>query len=111
MATTKDFMDYVNDQIQKLGEITNKKMFGEYMLYYKQKPILLICDNTVYVKQIQAALEIFENYNIEPNVGTPYDGAKPHYVLDVEDPDLAIDMIKALYDVLPMPKPKVKKKT
>lgn len=109
MATTKDFIDYVCEQVRYAGNISNKKMFGEYMVYYNNKPVFLVCDNTVFVKQLPEALELFSSYDRTPEVGVPYNGAKPHYVLDVDDSDLAIDMVKLLEKILPMPKPKKKK--
>lgn len=56
-------------------------MFGEYMVYVNEKPILLVCDNTVFVKQ----LEILSDLLGENDVGAPYDGAKPHYIIDADD--------------------------
>lgn len=109
MATTKDFIDYVCEQIREVGNITNKKMFGEYMVYYNGKPVLLVCDNTVFVKQLPEVLELFSSYDRTPEIGTPYNGAKAHYVLDVDDVDLAVEMVKLLEKILPMPKPKKKK--
>lgn len=50
MATSVDFINYVCEQIVGVGDIRYRKMFGEYMVYVNYKPILLICDNTVYVK-------------------------------------------------------------
>lgn len=108
MATTKDFIDYVCEQIREAGNITNKKMFGEYMAYYNGKPVLLVCDNTVFVKQLAEVLELFNSYDRIPEIGIPYNGAKPHYILDVDDVDLAIDMVKLLEKILPMPKSKKK---
>lgn len=50
MASTKEFVEYVCDQIEKF-DVRNRKMFGEYMIYVNQKPILLICNDTVFVKK------------------------------------------------------------
>jgi TfoX/Sxy family transcriptional regulator of competence genes len=50
MATELDFIEYVCDQINDVVVTRHKKMFGEYMVYVNDKPILLVCDNTVYVK-------------------------------------------------------------
>lgn len=106
MASNADFIQFVSDQVAPVGNIRYRKMFGEYMLYCNDKPVLLICDDTVYVKQIQATMEIFAAHGIAPDSDIPYDGAKPHYILDIENTDLAIDMTRELARVLPMPKPK-----
>ena len=50
MSTSKEFVEYVCEQIHKIGFLRYKKMFGEYMIYVNDKPILLVCDNTVYIK-------------------------------------------------------------
>jgi hypothetical protein len=60
-------------------------MFGEYMVYVNDKPILLVCDNTVYVKKLDCLAEIMPG----AETGFPYSGAKEHYLLDIEDPDLS----------------------
>lgn len=50
MSTTQDYIEFVFDQIDKMFNIRYRKMFGEYMMYINEKPVLLICENTVYVK-------------------------------------------------------------
>lgn len=109
MATGLDFIEFVCDQVAALGDVSYKKMFGEYMVYHNARPIFLVCDNTVYVKQLPATADVFAAHDITPDVGTPYAGAKPHYVLDIENVDLSVDMARTLGRVLPMPKSKVKK--
>ena len=49
MATSMDFLTYVFDKITVPGEKCYKKMFGEYMVYIDDKPVILICDNNVFV--------------------------------------------------------------
>lgn len=51
MATTVDFIEFVCEQIHCNFSVRYKKMFGEYMVYVNDKPILLVCDNCVYVKK------------------------------------------------------------
>jgi len=105
MATTADFIEYVCDQIEDLGQIQYKKMFGEYMVYVNDKPILLVCDNTVFVKTLTCLNELM----ISADKGYPYDGAKEHYVLDIDNRDLVRRVILALLPVIPLPKSKKKK--
>lgn len=81
MATEKSFVEYVCENIKFGGEIKFKKMFGEYMIYADAKPVLLVCDNTVFVK-ILPETAIFEG---DCDKGYPYDGAKEHYVIDPDD--------------------------
>ena len=50
MATTTEHLEFVLEQLPPLGSIRRRKMFGEYMIYLNDKPILALCDNTVFVK-------------------------------------------------------------
>ena len=105
MATTADYIEYVCGQIDEAGAVRFKKMFGEYMVYVNDKPILLVCDNTVYVKT-QPCLD---GLMVSADKGVPYDGAKEHYVLDADNKELALAVVSALEIVTPVPKPKKKK--
>lgn len=109
MATGLDFIEFVCDQIAAVGDVSFKKMFGEYMVYHNARPIFLVCDNTVFVKTLPDVARVFAAHNITPDVGTPYPGAKLHYILDIENVDLAVAMARTLAQILPAPKSKVKK--
>jgi len=52
MATTKDYIEYVCEQVRGAGTLRYRKMFGEYMVYCNEKPVLLVCDDTVFVKML-----------------------------------------------------------
>ncbi len=60
MSTSKEFVEYVCEQIHEVGFLRYKKMFGEYMIYVNDKPILLVCDNTVYIKKIRLLGRTYE---------------------------------------------------
>ena len=106
MATSVDYMEFVCEQIHGVGEIRYRKMFGEYMVYVNDKPVLLVCDNTVYVKMLDSIADKMNN----AETGMPYDGAKEHYILDVEDSDFAKEVIIILEKITPIPKPKKKRR-
>lgn len=106
MATTPEFMQFLYDQVKSAGNISGKKMFGEYMLYCDGRPVLLICDNTVYVKQLPDVAAIFSTHNITPPTGIPYPGAREHYILDADNGDLAIAVVRKMAQITPMPKPR-----
>jgi len=109
MASSKEFIEFVADQVANAGDdIRYRKMFGEYMLYCAGRPVFLVCDDTVYVKQIPETMAIFASHGILPDAGVPYNGARPHWVLDIENTDLSVDMARELARVLPLPKPKKK---
>ena len=50
MATSKEYIEFVCEQLEGIENVTYKKMFGEYMVYVNAKPIFIVCDNTVTVK-------------------------------------------------------------
>lgn len=105
MATTADYIEYVCGQIEGVGAVRFKKMFGEYMVYVNDKPILLVCDNTVFVKMLPCLDALMEN----AEKGHPYNGAKEHYILDIDDAAFAKEIVAALEPVTPIPKPRKKR--
>lgn len=105
MATTEDFIRFVADQVADAGIVRYRKMFGEYMVYVNDRPVLLVCNSTVYVKKHEVVNEIMK----DAQTGVPYTGAKEHYILDVEDTPLALEAIAALVAVTPIPVKKKKK--
>ena len=105
MATTKDYIEYVCERLHGAGGLRYRKMFGEYMVYVNDKPVLLVCDNTVFIKCLPAVEPLMQG----AQRGLPYEGAKEHYILDIDDTDLARQVVAVLETVTPLPKPKKKK--
>jgi TfoX/Sxy family transcriptional regulator of competence genes len=106
MASDIDFLNFVIDQIKNVGIITHKKMFGEYLVYVNQKPVVLICDDTVYVKILNCVKPYLEN----AERGFPYNGAKEHYIIDVENSELLSIIVKEIEKVTSIPKKNKNKK-
>lgn len=102
MATTVEYVEYVCEQLMGIGEIRYKKMFGEYMVYLNNKPVLLVCDNNVFIKK----LECIEDLMKDADTGIPYKGAKEHYILDIDNSDFCKAVVIELEKVIPIPKPK-----
>ena len=100
MATSKEYMEYVCEQLRDIDGVTYKKMFGEYMVYVREKPVLLVCDNTVLVKEVPELAELMR----DAPEGYPYDGAKLHYLLDIEDRELTSRVIAILEPITPLPR-------
>ena len=94
MATDLNYIKYVVEQID-LPDISFKKMFGEYMIYYKAVPVLLVCDDCVFVKILKETTEILGD---DCEQGYPYGGAKLHCVLDIDNSDLARQTAIAVYN-------------
>ena len=104
MATDLSYIQFVIEQLR--GEdATYKKMFGEYMVYVEGKPVLTVCDNTVFVKEVKELEEIMA----EADRGYPYDGAKECYILDIENAELVEKVVGILKEVIPVPKKKIKR--
>lgn len=101
MATTINFINYVCEQLNGIGEVSYKKMFGEYMVYVNDKPVIIVCDNTAFVKK----LECIEKFMEKAQTGFPYKGAKEHYILDIDSPNCK-DIVIEIEKVTPLPKRK-----
>ena len=106
MASTLDFIEFVCQQIAPVGNIRYRKMFGDYMIYANDKPVIIASENIAYVK----ILPCIESLMTSAEKGFPYDGAKEHYILDVEHTENAIQVITLLEQATPFPKKKNKKK-
>jgi TfoX/Sxy family transcriptional regulator of competence genes len=100
MATTPDYVEYVAAQVADCGLVRYKKMFGEYMVYVNEKPILLVCDNSVFVK----ILPCLDGLMSDAERGFPYDGAKEHYILDIDNAELTRTVVAVLETVTSLPK-------
>lgn len=84
MSTTQDYIEYIFDQIDDSWNKRYKKMFGEYMVYINDKPLLLVCDNTVFIRKLECIKELIP----QESTGFPYEGAREHFILDIEDNEL-----------------------
>ncbi len=105
MATSQSYINYICEQLEGIGEIRYRKMFGEYMVYVNDKPVITVCDNTAYIKK----LDCIENLMKESSVGCPYEGAKEHYILDMDDREFSRMIISKVEEVTPLPKKKKSK--
>lgn len=102
MATSKEYHDYIVECLSKVGDITTKRMMGEYCIYYQGKLIGDLCDNRLLVKQTDTSIRLLKNCNLE----YPYEGSKTlmYVVEDFEDTDLMKELLNGLYAELPEPK-------
>ena len=98
MASRADFVQFVAEQCGGAGEITAKKMFGDYGIYCDGKIFGLICDDCFYLKPTEAVRPLLRTVELQP----PYDGAKDYfYISDVDDRDYLTAIIKATIPALP----------
>lgn len=104
MATTKEYVEYVCQQLDGVGDIRYKKMFGEFMVYVNNKPVIIVCNNSAFVKK----LDCIEQMMKSAQTGYPYKGAKEHYILDIDNSDFCKEIISKIEEVTPIPKPRKK---
>ena len=103
MDTGPGFIDYLCDQLRGVGTIRSRKMFGEYMIYCNDKPVLIICEDRPMVKQLPVLEPLLGDHPTAP----PYEGAKPHYVLDPDDGETLREAVRLAEEVTPLPKKRV----
>ena len=105
MASSREFVDYVCDRLASAGHIRARKMFGEYCLYYDEKPVAFICDDELFVKPTDEG----RAYIGEPEEAPAYPGSKMYYRVSGdrwEDRDWLSGLIDTTAAALPKPKPK-----
>lgn len=103
MASSSDLVQYIADQCSGAGTIAVRKMFGDYGIYCDGKIFGLICDNRLYVKPTEAGRKVLKKETLQP----PYDGAKPHFLIDeIDDREYLSCLVRETCRELPMPKPR-----
>ena len=106
MASSKEYLELILEQVYELDNISYKSMMGEFIIYYDGKIIGGIYDDRLLVKPVQSAINYMPNAVYE----LPYDGAKEMLLVDdVDNKEFLIGLFNAVYDNLPAPKPKKKK--
>jgi TfoX/Sxy family transcriptional regulator of competence genes len=108
LASDKNFVDFIVDQIENAGDISYRKMFGEYAIYCNHKVVALVCDNRLFIKPSEKG----KNYIGNVKESSPYPGAKLHYFIEdqFEDREWLSELIRITFNEIPEPKPKNKKK-
>lgn len=107
MASSVEFVEYVCGQLEDAGNVSCRKMFGEYGVYLDGKFIGVICGNQLFVKITKAGKEVLPDCEMEP----PYEGAKPYFLIEeLENTERINRFLRATFEELPIPKSKAKKK-
>ena len=108
MASDQEFVDFLVDQMQGVGDITFRKMFGEYAIYCNGKVVALVCDNRFFVKPTAGGRVHIGSVVEAP----PYPGAKPSFLIEdaFEDREWLAALIRITEKELPAPKPKPPRK-
>ena len=103
MASSKEYLDYILEQLSELDDISYRAMMGEYIIYYKEKVIGGIYDNRFLVKPVPSAARLMPDAQLE----FPYDGAKEMFLVErVDDKRFIAELFNDMYDELPTPKKK-----
>lgn len=103
MASSKEYLEYVLEQLSDLDDISYRAMMGEYIIYYHGKIIGGIYDDRFLIKPVKSAVSMMPNANRE----FPYEGAKEMLLVDeVENREFLRELIDAMYEELPSPKEK-----
>ena len=107
MASRKEYLEFILGQLSGLDGVSEKVMMGEYLLYYRGKLFGGIYDDRLLVKPVPAARQLMPEAPMEP----PYEGAKDMLLVeDMDDRRFLTELFEKMYEELPIPKPKAKKK-
>ncbi len=106
MASRKEYLNYILEQLSGLEEISHRAMMGEFILSYRGKIVGGIYDDRLLVKPVKSAVAYMPAARYE----LPYEGAKEMLLVDeVDNKEFLTGLFNAMYDELPAPKPKKRK--
>lgn len=105
MASSKEYLEYILEQLSDLNDISYRAMMGEYVIYYRGKVVGGIYDERFLVKPTQSAAAMMPDADKE----LPYEGAKEMLLVNnVENREFLRELLEAMYQELPVPKKKKK---
>lgn len=103
MASSKEYLDFILEQLSELDDVTYYAMMGEYIIYYRGKIVGGIYDDRFLVKLTKSAAAMMPDADRE----LPYEGAKKMLLVDnVENKEFLRELLEAMYEELPAPKKK-----
>lgn len=106
VASSKEYLGFILEQLSELTDITYKSMMGEYIIYYQGKIVGGIYDDRFLVKPVKSAIKLMPNADYE----LPYEGAKKMLLVDdVDNKDFLVELFNSMYEELPASKVKKKK--
>ena len=105
MASSKEYLEFIMEQLSGLEDVSWRAMMGEYIIYYRGKIVGGIYDDRFLVKPVEAAVAMMPEAEMEQ----PYEGAKEMLLVDdVDDREFLCELVEAMYEELPAPKRKKK---
>ena len=106
MASSREYLQFIIEQLSGLEDITYKAMMGEFIIYYRGKIVGGIYDDRFLVKPVKSAIKSMPNTEYE----LPYEGAKEMLLVDdVDNKSFLVDLLNEMYEELPSPRAKKKK--
>ena len=103
MASSKEYLDFILEQLSDLDDVTYRAMMGEYIIYYRGKIVGGIYDDRLLVKPTKSAVAMMPNADME----LPYEGAKEMLLVDdVDNKEFLRELLEAMSEELPAPKKK-----
>lgn len=105
MPTSFEYIAMVLEKLKPFGQAKIRKMFGEFLVYLDGHLVLSVCDNMVFAKKFPELEELLQ----DAPCGFPYDGAKEHYIVDVENRELLERLIPLLKTITPEKKKRFSK--
>lgn len=103
MPSSKEYLNFISEQLSDLEEITYKSMMGEFLIYYKGRLVGGIYDNRLLMKPVKSAITFMGS----PQYALPYEGAKQMLLVEnVDDRDYLKELFEKIFDELPSPKNK-----
>ena len=101
MASSKEYLDFILEQLSELEDVSYRAMMGEYIIYYDSKVVGGIYDDRFLVKPTKSAVEKMPDASLE----LPYEGAKEMLLVDdVENKEFLRELLEDMYNELPVPK-------
>lgn len=105
MASSKEYLDFVLEQLSELDDLSYKAMMGEFIIYYRGKIVGGVYDDRFLVKPVKVA----KNMMPEAELELPYEGAKEMLLVDnIDNKGFLKELLDAMYEELPAPKEKKK---
>ena len=103
MASTKEYLDFVLEQLSELDEVSSRAMMGEYIHYYRGRVFGGIYDDRLLVKPVPASVKLMPDASME----LPYDGAKEMILVDdVDNREFLCGLVQRMWEELPEKKKK-----
>jgi TfoX/Sxy family transcriptional regulator of competence genes len=104
MASSREYLDFILEQLSGLENVTWRAMMGEYIIYWRGKIVGGIYDDRFLIKPTKSAIAMMPDAERE----LPYEGAKEMLLADVDNREFLKKLLEAMYDELPTPKQKKK---